>query len=117
MSDMNENEAISFLEDFLKQLFGLEYTPEQVHDYFKNQEKAREKLGNDELTEPNLKRLYSKREKRLNDFHEMAEECIQNSEGIRTGRCVLNRNGGEAYEFTMTLKKVELPPEAKEKLL
>lgn len=107
MVDISDEECISYLQDFMCDMFCFEFDVEDIGKFLASQSRAREKLGDDELVEPNLKRLMVKRDKRIDDFGSIARECVESGFGSRVGHLTVNRNGGEYYEVCISLKKLD----------
>lgn len=107
MVDINDEECIGYLRDFMRNMFCLEFNVEDIEKFLASQSRARDALGNDKFVEPNLKRLMVKRDKRINDFSSIARECVESGFGSRVGRVMVNRNDGEYYELCVSLKKLD----------
>ena len=107
MVDISNEECISYLQGFMCDMFCLEFDVEDIGKFLASQSRARDELGDDELVEPNLKRLMVKRDKRVNDFGSIARECVESGFGSRVGHLMVNRNGGEYYEVCISLKKLD----------
>ena len=107
MVDISDEECISYLQGFMCDMFCFEFDVGGVEKFLASQSRARDELGDDELVEPNLKRLMVKRDKRINDFGSIARECVESGFGSRVGHLTVNRNGGEYYEVCISLKKLD----------
>lgn len=107
MVDISDEECISYLQGFMCDMFCLEFDVEDIGKFLASQSRAREKLGDDEFVEPNLKHLMVKRDKRINDFDIIARECVESGFGSRVGQLMINRNGMEYYEVCISLKKLD----------
>lgn len=62
---------------------------------------------------PIIKRREDKRNRRLSNFNQLASEAVSEGESNLVGYCVMNHDGGEAYELKLTLTKKTLTPEEK----
>ena len=106
MVDISDSEAINHLEHWMMDFFCMGLTPEKIHEYCMAQEKAKETTGSD-ITDLNIKRLNEKRERRINNFHTIATDCIKKGKGELCGYYKFNRNGGEKYRFTIGFEKIK----------
>lgn len=117
MLEITDEETINLIRGYLKSMFLLDTDYEEICKHLKAQKEAREKLGKPDLVDPNIKRFNQQKEKVIDKFQKLAQDCVNNNgePSELVGRMIVNRNGGEGYEVRIIVEQVELPEEVKER--